>query len=422
VTQPVKPMSKETMGSWIVHHGRKLAMDANGSAEYSIIDEASKAADLLSRMSATNDDTLSSIEVEALGRTARLNPRIELPALLAVLEKHKLIERRDGDVHVIGVTSRGTLSHAADIFMEAGPTTNEKAIIDLAEKTSEAPRKKNEIAEYISDAHKISTKDTKELLNRSEEIGFVDAAGTDDDRLLFNGNLFRRDNVDKTAKVLSSLSPAEQRMMLEFAEKLKIEGCINSVTAETVLGTGLFEKLKAAGVYDLNTVSNDRGEYVYVTAPDAFHKFVDPMVDDSFDMAKSLVAALTYGMTERSQGTGRIQSIEALLKKLLRGDTVGPATAIGHDYHVLEQNRVVKIIPEKHLFRMKLLKYDVGQMALQVLTTGNTNQGSLEIPNVPMGTYRGPEESRMIVRRRQSQPSKSSMQNILGAIRGGRSL
>lgn len=36
------------------------------------------------------------------------------------------------------------------------------------------------------------------------------------------------------------------------------------------------KKLKAAGLYDINVVSNDSGENVYITDLGAFHKFTDP--------------------------------------------------------------------------------------------------------------------------------------------------
>jgi hypothetical protein len=123
---------------------------------------------------------------------------------------------------------------------------------------------------------------------------------------------------------------------------LASQGCVESSVAESILGLQLFEKLKAAAVYDLNIVSNDTGDYVFVTSPSAFHKFVDPLIDDCFDFAKALVAALKYGMTQRSPYQGRIQMIGALLTKLINGYSVGPATAIGKDYNYLEFHRVVK--------------------------------------------------------------------------------
>jgi hypothetical protein len=53
-------------------------------------------------------------------------------------------------------------------------------------------------------------------LRRAEEIGFVDAEGEGKDRLLFNGNLFRREAVEKSRKVLESLNDPEQAKVREF--------------------------------------------------------------------------------------------------------------------------------------------------------------------------------------------------------------
>jgi hypothetical protein len=163
---------------------------------------------------------------------------------------------------------------------------------------------------------------------------------------------------------------------------------------------------------------------VYVTSPSAFHKFVNPMVDDCFDMAKALVSALTYGITARSQSRGRISAPEVLIGRLITGSEIGPATAIGQDYRVLEINRVVKLRPDASKpgqFYMRLLKREIGELALQVLTTGDASATSLSVlPSAPMSTYSGPETSRMELRRKQSRPSKKRVQDVLEAVRGGR--
>lgn len=52
------------------------------------------------------------------------------------------------------------------------------------------------------------------------------------------------------------------------------------------------------------------------------------MVDYAFDLAKALAAALTYGIAKSDLGRGRIMLPSVLLNKLVRGDEVGPATAI----------------------------------------------------------------------------------------------
>lgn len=414
---------KETVGAWVIHHGRKVALDASGAAEFPAIDEAAKAASLLTKLSESKETTLSMEEVKAVAQSSGLNPRHELNGLLETLKAKRLIDRGKDEVAVLGLTPRGAVGHASSFFWDAEPSKFEVASINLAEISSAAPVLQSEAQEYVGDAYKMSSTDAADFITRAEQIGFVDAEGEGSDRLVFNGNLFRRDNIEKASKVLGSLSTVEQNKFSEFDQRLKAEGCVSASSAEAILGGSLFEKLKAAGVFDLNTVSNGQGEHVFVTAPGAFHKFVDPMVDDCFDMAKSLVSALKYGMTMRHSSQGRIYSIDLLLRKLLRGHSVGPATAIGHDYRVLEMNRVVKITPENGLYRLWLLKKEVGQMALQVLTTGDASAEALtSMPQAPMSDYIGPEASRMRVRKYQRKPSKRATQDILGAIRGHRTV
>lgn len=415
---------KEITGAWIIHHGRKLALDANGSAEFPAIDEAAKAATLLTKLGQANQINIPKSEVRAIAVASGLNPRHELTGLLQTLEKKRLIEQSNEEVSVLGVTTRGSLSHANDIYKDAEPTPYEQASISLAEIASEAPVRRVDISEMIGDIHRLSTLQVSDFLDRAEGIGFVDKEGDGNDRLLFNGNLFRRDSVLKTQKVLTSLSDAEQKLVQEIGEQLSKSGCLTVPYVESVLSQPLFEKLVAVGVYDLNQVTNEMGSHVYVTSPSAFHKFVDPIVDDCFDMAKSLVAALTYGMNSRSSSQGRISMLPALLGKLIGGGEIGPATAIGQDYRVLEVSRVIKLRPDPRnagRFFMKLLKIEVGQIALHVLTQGNAYEKSLtDLPGAPMSGYVGPEESRTTVRKRQSTMSKRTTQDVLEAVRGGR--
>ena len=415
---------KETTGAWVIHHGRKVVLDTSGGAEFPAIDEAAKAATLLAKLGETNQVTLKNEEVKAVAVASGLNPRHELNGLLEVLERKRLVERSNEEVAVLGVTTRGALRHAADLFEEAEPNSYERAAIDLAELVSQAPIRRTEVEEFIGDQHSLPRADTKDFLDRSQQIGFVDMEGDGEDRLLFNGNLFRRDTVSKASKVLTSLSGGDQRRVREVDELLKRRGCIESAEVERVLRAPLFEKLRAAGLYDLNVVANDAGEHVYVTSPGAFHKFVNPMLDDCFDMAKALVSALAYGMTKRSPSTGRISMLNILLGKLIGGFEVGPATAIGEDYRVLEVYRVVKLRRDSQYpgrFRMRLLKREVGELALQVLTTGDASAQSLRtLPAAPMTGYVGPEVTRVRTRKRQSRQSKKRMQDVLEAVRGGR--
>jgi hypothetical protein len=60
--------------------------------------------------------------------------------------------------------------------------------------------------------------------------------------------------------------------MAELDEILRTNGCVLAKQAESVLGHALFEKLRAAGLYEISTVSNETGEHAFVSSPGAFHR------------------------------------------------------------------------------------------------------------------------------------------------------
>ncbi|MCT8285834.1 hypothetical protein NYQ43_09015 [Xanthomonas translucens pv. translucens] len=417
---------KETTGAWIVHHGRKLVLDANGAAEFPAIDEAAKASTLLAKFSQADDAEIPMAEVKGIATASGLNPRHELAGLLDLLERKKLLQRTDNSVVVLGITTRAALGHAAEIYKEADPSAYEDAAITLAEMASESPVRRNEIEEKIGDIHRLSSVQISDFISRAMDIGFVDHEGDKNDSLLFNGNLFRRGSVEKASRVLGSLSQGEQRLLGEVQAKLQLVGCLGFKEVEQILGMPLFEKIIAAGLFDLNEVNNEDGSHIYVTSPSSFHKFVDPLIDDCFDMAKSLVAALVYGMTSRQAGQGRIQDLPALLRKLVAGFEVGPTTSIGEDYRVLEIARVVKTrqdLSRPGRFYLRLVKREVGELALQVLTQGNANEVAIaELASAPMSSYIGPEENRRSVRKRQNGMSRQKTRDVLEAVRGGRAI
>ena len=316
-------LKPETLGAWVVHHGRKLQSDQRGPAEFSAIDGAAKGSLLLAGMASSDKADLSAKELTALAQAANLNPKTELSGYLAMLKGRQLIDVTPrGAVSILGLSSRKVLQESAAIFESLGPTTEERAAIDLAEEASMTPRLQARERKRLSDVFAMSLGDVDELLRRSAEIGFVDVEHEGADRLLFNGNLFRRNSVVKSKHVLDSLSASERDRIAQITDMLALEGCVDRDQVKKRLTEPLFEKLMATGFYDVNIVSNDQGEHAFVTAPAAFHKFVDPMVDDAFDLAKALVAALTYGIAKSDPRRGRIMLPSVLLNKLVAGHSI----------------------------------------------------------------------------------------------------
>ena len=192
------------------------------------------------------------------------------------------------------------------------------------------------------------------------------------------------------------------------------------------MGDQLFTKVGVIGLFDINVVSNASENVGFITLPSAFSKFSsNSMVDDAFDLAKAFVSSITYGMTKSSYARGQIQMVDFLLSSLIRGESIGPVTAIGEDYKILELKGVVEVKTGSKKGRtgpmLKLLKKEVGELALQAIRQGDVSEHSLtSLPNAAVTKFSGPEHNRERMRRKQTEVSPKATNDMLSVLRTGR--
>lgn len=389
--------------------------------DYEQIGFAGKCGLMLNALAASSQADLAEDRANALAKANGISVRLELPAILAELERQRLIDRSASGMSVLGLTTSQTLEHTSTIFDASSPSPCEQVAIDLAERTSELPVVRATAAEYVADTYHIAKAETSDILQQCAQIGFFDAEAAAGQQVYFNGNLFRREDIAKANAVLSSLSEDDRRKLVELTERLKASGCIAADEATGALGKELYSKMVSIGFIDQNSIGNESGTFTFVTRPAAFSKFTNSAADDAFDLAKAFVTSLTFGMTTSPYGRGRIRMIEALMSKLINGNSVGPATAIGQDYKVLEMKGVVEVRPAGDgRFYMRLLKREVGQLALAVITEGETGGTPLlELPGVSATRYDGPEANRSVIRKRQAEPLKKGVAKLLSDLRTG---
>jgi hypothetical protein len=413
-------MDARTTGAWIVHHANKLSGVVN-PIEYENVFTAGRAGLLLSALSADEQLVVSATKVDAIRRANALT-KVEMPEMLGNLSAVGVINvGRSGEVEVLGVSTSMVLEHTTHVYQRLGPTNKENGALSFAELTSNIPIEHGPAVRRCSDDFQLTADEAREFIRECEEFGFVDAENLDRDRkLYFNGNIFRRDNAKKVQAILASLSDDDVRRFRSFDQLLVKQGAATLERAKRELGAALFEKLNAAGVFDVNEVANDKESVLYVTRPAAFGKFGNPFVDDALDLAKAFVTCLTYGMTRRSSSTGRITMVKRLLRKLIEGAWVGPATAIGQDYRALETRRVVQLQHARGgQYSMRLLKREIGEVAYEVITLGEAAEASLVLPGAAVSSYIGPEAMRSAGRKRQNRESKRATADILTALRTG---
>jgi hypothetical protein len=414
-------MDSKTRGAWLIHHNYKLQNVKLPSQDYDHITFAGKCGVLLNALARSNEASITNKRLEMLASANGISYLAEVPSILRELENQRLIVKHEKGVIVLGLTTSQTLEHTSKIFEESSPGKSEKAAIEVSEKISLLPLMKENASEYVSDTFNATKQETSSILNQWEAIGFFDNESIYDKKIYFNGNLFRRENINKVKALVSSLTSAEEAKVIELSAKLKSSGCIPKEEVSTMLGESLYKRLCAIGFLDENTIGNESGTYTFITQPAAFTKFSGSIADDAFDLAKALVTSLKYGMTRSPYMRGRIRMIEALMNKLISGAWVGPATAIGKDYRVLELKGVVEVKPtDGGLFKMRLLKPEIGRLALTVITEGEASTKSLlDLPSVSATSYLGPEVNREILRKKQAPASKHALGRILDALRTG---
>ena len=417
-------MDKKTKGSWLIHHTNKLQGVTNQTG-YEKTFLAGKAGILLSAISSNNQVTVNNDRLTVLAKAANINTTFELPKLIEVLQQQRLIDTAGDGIAVLGVTTAKTLQHTSDIFDALVPGSTEIATIALAELASLEPVLAGHVAVELADSYFLGKAEIGQLMSDAEQIGFVDAEKlSPGETLLFNGNLFRRETTRKIKAVLDSLTSAEQSKLNELTETLKKQACVDTDFASKLLGEPLFKKVTAIGLFDISVVSNSTEDVGFLTLPSAFSKYSNSMVDDAFDLAKAFVSSVTYGMTKSSYARGQIQMVDALLSALVRGESVGPVNAIAQDYKVLELKGVVEVKTGSKKGRtgpmLRLLKTEVGELALQAIRQGDVSEHSLSsLPTAAVTTFSGPEHNREKIRRAQTKMSPKATNDMLSILRTG---
>ncbi len=417
-------MENRTEGAWIIHHTKKL-QDVTRASDFEDIELAGKCGLLLSSLAASDEQsTLNTEKVNAISESLNINKKLELPVIKNTLKEAQLIDvSKSGDVSVLGITTSSVLTHTSELFNESSDNF-QKAALEITNYSSDKPINESLLQEYIGDTYKLDSKTNLKLFQQAEEIGLIDYELLDNEKTYFNGNLFKKDSLNKTVKVLSSLSSEDSRKVTDLDSIITKEGCVSIEIALAVLGQNLLSKLQSIAMYDFNEVSNDTHSKVFLTKPSSFAKFGNPFEDDALDMAKAFISSLIYGMKISSSNRGKIQDYSMLvntLNKLLRGERVGPCTAIGKDYQVLELNRVIKL-EHSHGTRyyMKLLKYDIARLALDVIEKGDlAEQSTLEINlnSSSVSNYTGPEKNRTKLRRKRTTSNSLNVGELLRTMR-----
>jgi hypothetical protein len=424
-------MESTTKGAWLLAQSKSLnAVTGVGAARLENISyagEIGRLYNLLRRNVA--DDPSPTINAATVTQACQLN-NIDRPSrengLRVLQEAGRIDVAKNGAVSVLGATSKAVLEVTAEIFDTSNPSDDEQAVLELSEKVAEKPVIREEAIEYIGDSFNITNIEASSLIDLCKRTAIIDEEADRDRNILFNSNTFRDGQYAKKAYlILQGLTASDQANLGEVQEKLRSCGALYDNDVKSILGEELFRRLLSVGLFDRMEVSNRTEAVGYITSPNDFQKYGRPFEDDPIDDAKALLASLTYGRTRSDQRRGTILLPSDLLKALINGREVGGdygVRAIGEDYHELEARQVVKVTPRPGnagRFTFHLLKKDVGELALTIVSGGMAAQEAVLLDGTPATTFNGPHKVRMKLRDKNDIADRRYVGKALDRLRSG---
>jgi hypothetical protein len=184
----------------------------------------------------------------------------------------------------------------------------------------------------------------------------------------------------------------------------------------------------ALGLIEESVVSSPAGNAKFLTLPrmplPSVGREIANLEDDIFHHSKMLLSSLRFGEIRSSQYRGRIQDPYVLVNVLLERDRVGPCTAIGEDYTILESEGVIKTVRADdrlgRQFYMELRRREPAEIVMNLLKSGS--RGIVErdraIRNLELPLkYTSPEVTRPLAARQTAKHSPELMRRFLEAIR-----
>ena len=421
-------MNKTTKGAWLLAQSKSLDMLTGvGAARLENISYAGRIGRLYNLLRRNVADDISpTIDADTLKRICQLN-NIDLPIREMGIQVLKRAGRIDdagsGAVSVLGATSKAVLEVTTDIFSEKSPTMDEEAVLELSDEVAKKPIERELAVEFIGDLYKIHRNNASSLIDLCRSTAIIDEENSGSSSILFNSNTFRDGKYAwKAHRVLEGLSSADKERLSEVREKLQSGGALLDTEVERILGRDLYRRLVSVGLFDRMEVSNPTEAVGYITSPDDFQKYGRPFEDDPIDDAKALLASLTYGQTRSGHARGRIELPIKLLQALVDGREVGSGgvRAIGEDYSELEKRQVVRVTRRSRgRYTFRLLKKDVGELALTIIRGGIVAEEALLLDRDKATSFRGPHDVRNEVRKKNNVADKIFIAEALDRLRSG---
>jgi hypothetical protein len=427
-------LTPKRQGAWIINTSKHLINFAPTNIAFSSLESlffAGKCGSLLIKLSADETEQLNYKKVRAHAQVSGISG-LELKVCLETLRTFGCLDwDKTGKIfEVLPFSRERVLETTYTIFDISVDSTNlERSIPFLLEFCLLRPRLESEVKEFLTQTQLLPEAESEQLLGIVHHFGLlgVEIVLEKYERLFYNEYQFAEN--DKAAKIGTALSalPKGRRdelnlLLEEVSSKPGILPESLSTSEETktfAIGMGLVEE---------SIVTSPAGNAKFLTLPrlplPSVGSEAANLEDDIFHHSKMLLSSLRFGELRSQSGRGRIQDPFILVNTLLERDRIGPCTAIGEDYTILETEGVIKTIHADHKpgnqFYMELRRREPAEVVLSLLEAGSSGvvDSSQAFKDIELPLqYTAPEVTRPVAARQAAKQSPELIKKLLEAIR-----
>lgn len=395
-------------GYWSIatqKHLNKYATDSVNLDEFDNLNLSGKAGRLLGAIRGTSSiDNMKKMEkmAQAVGIQKKELHMIILPELEkgsdGVIELNKTIT---GDI--IGLNEyifeqKTVLEISGQLFENNNPSDLERITIETMDETKRAPLLESELFHHLA---KQGFQEQNITLSTHLQSSFslIQRLTNLSKEAIFSNEYVWGPNHHKIAHAFTSLQLDDKQSLKEVIDAVQNKQGIPLEHLPKIDPQLLFLGKKVGMINPTTIVSSRQISKEFGFSANILES--SPYVDDILDDVKLLLASIRFG--EHYTPFTTINSPTKFLEYLISNKKIGPHSANGTDYNLLERRGIVKVTQSPHYadrFYLELIREDVAKQALNILQNENFSinlePSANEVNSVlDVGLFKSPEEVRM---------------------------
>lgn len=265
------------------------------------------------------------------------------------------------------------LNATSKLFRMLDPTPEELAVIGIVDLGAQLPKLNSEILATKSLGKEEVISRATGLAKAYKIVNVLEGPGVAEP--VIYSPLIWGDKISKAGKALSHLKADRREVLLKLVDLVREYQGMPCVSAEKwvaqqghadlvafAVGVGLLDKTQI--------VVADGSHKEFVTTPHIYGELAATQGKDVCDRVRLFLDSIRHGQHYGDWYTGRISDPSRLLSKLVDAGEIGPCTAIGTDYQLVEKAGVVDVKPSKlkpGQFVMELVQEDTVKLVLDIV-------------------------------------------------------